>query len=208
MTTYMSAIDNPPPHRHIPLSPDQIRRHQLPRAGMGRRGYSEAHVDALLDRIASDTENAIEANQELRAQLQHMKDALKQWQTDYQTMHPVTRESISADAVNLMARAQRQADGLVAQAQDYAARLSWEAQHQASSILASAQQRAEIEAEHAVHTYRHEAGRRYAAEIEEMERRLAWLQAFTHAVQVQLTTAAQAFVEEVGKLTELIPDQG
>jgi DivIVA domain-containing protein len=206
MTTYTSNAEAQR-RRRIPMSPEQIRRPHLPRSGMGRRGYSEAHVDALLARLAADAEHTAEVNQDLRAQLQHAKDALRQWHTDYQSRHPVSQQTISADAVNLMSRAQRQADGLVAQAQDYAARVSWEAHHEANNILAAAQQRAEVEAERAVHAYRHDAGRRYAAEIEEMKRRLAWLHAFTHAIQVQLTTAAQAFVDEVGKLTDLIPEQ-
>jgi DivIVA domain-containing protein len=205
MTIYAAGVaSSTQARRRIPLSPDQIRHPNLPRAGVGRRGYAEAHVDALLDRIAADAERAVEVNQGLRAQLQHAKDALRQWHIDYQTK----LQPGNVDAVNLMSRAQRQADELVTQAQDYAARLSWEAKHHANTILATAHQRAEIEAEKAVHAYRHESGRRYAAEIEEMERRLAWLQAFTQAIQVQLTTAAQAFVEEVGKLTELIPERG
>jgi DivIVA domain-containing protein len=206
MTTYMSTANIHSASRlRIPMSPDQIRRLNLPRAGMGRRGYSEPHVDALLERLAVDAEHASDINQALRSQLEHAKDALKQWHVDYKKKLGQTNETVTMDAINLMSRVRRQADGLVARAQDYAASVSWDAQHQAETIFAAAQRRAEVEAEQAAQVYRHESGSQYAAEIEEMKRRIAWLQAFTHAVQMQLATAAQAFVDELGRLAEIIP---
>ncbi|WP_199429889.1 hypothetical protein [Qaidamihabitans albus] len=36
-----------------------------------------------------------------------------------------------------------------------------------------------------------------------MERRLAWLRAFSHAVQVQLQATSSAFAEEIDKLARL-----
>lgn len=208
MTTYMSTANIHSASRlRIPMSPDQIRRLNLPRAGIGRRGYSEPHVDALLERLAVDAEQAADVNRALRSQLEHAKDALKQWHIDYKRKLGQTNETITVDTINLMSRVRRQADGLVAQAQDYAASVSWDAQNQAETIFAAAQRRAEVEAEQAAQVYRHESGRQYAAEIEEMKRRIAWLQAFTHAVQMQLATAAQAFVDELGRLAEIIPGQ-
>jgi hypothetical protein len=162
-------------------------------------------VDALLTRLATDAQQAAEVNQDLRVQLQHAKDALKQWHADYQSKLVASRETLDTDAIKLMTKAQRQAEDVAAQAQGCRTPASWEGQSRADGVLAAAQHKADVEAERAVHAYRQDPGGRYAAELEEMERRLAWVTAFTDAVQVELTTTAQAFVDEIGRLADIDP---
>jgi hypothetical protein len=76
---------------------------------------------------------------------------------------------------------------------------------QAERVLRDAQERADVASEAAAHDYRYTSGGGYAAELEEMERRVAWLRAFCHAIQVQLNAATDAFSREVDKLAHF-PD--
>jgi cell division initiation protein len=109
----------------------------------------------------------------------------------------------TVEAVNLLSRAQQQADSLIAQARDYARQVADQARRQYHDVLREAQRQAQEEAERAVLVYRARAGTHYTAEFEELERRLAWARAFLDAIQsveAQLKTAREALAYEVEKL--------
>ncbi|MBI1758193.1 MAG: DivIVA domain-containing protein [Actinobacteria bacterium] len=197
-----------PGRRLSPLSPDQIRNVNLPRTTLGRRGYSEPEVDLLLRRLATEVEGWIAENTGLRVENERLKTAWRDWhrrnQPDGGQLEPLpAQRQPNPDAVLLMSRAQQEADSLVAQAQDYARRVTEHARSQYEDVLRSAQHQAREEAESAVRDYRARAGTAYTAEIEELERRLAWARTFLGAIQgveVQLKAAREALTLEVEKL--------
>ena len=63
-----------------PLSPEEIRNFGLTRTALGRRGYAEEEVDALLDRIADEAIAAGAYRAELLAENHRLKAALRDWQ--------------------------------------------------------------------------------------------------------------------------------
>jgi hypothetical protein len=75
-------------------------------------------------------------------------------------------------------------------------------------VLQEAQRRADKEAERVARAYRGRAGARYAAEFEELERRLAWATTFLRtieAVEAQLRAARETLAYQVEHLTKLHP---
>jgi len=189
------------PHR---LTPERVRTTKFTRTPLGRRGYNEEEVELFLNRMAkelsaSDTEKA-----NLRAEIDRVKNTFKDWQSQTYSQGTVpVRTGPSVEAINLLSQAQQQADAHVAQAQEFCRRLAMHARDQANEVMREAQRRAEYAAEQAAQEYRTNTGARHTEEIEEMERRIAWLQTFVHAVQIQLTAASDAFAREVSRLTEL-----
>lgn len=194
--------------RATPLSPDQIRNIELPRTTLGRRGYSETEVDTLLRRLATEVESWVSENTGLRVENERLKNAWREWhrrnQPEVGHLEPKgLAGQPNPDAVLVMSRAQQEADSLIAQAQDYARRITEHARTQYEEVLRSAQLQAQDEAEAAVLEYRARAGSGYAAEIEELERRLAWTRTFLGAiegVEVQLKSAREALSLEVEKI--------
>jgi cell division initiation protein len=215
VTTYFgSETGAAPPPRRRPLSPEQIRQARFTRTGIGRRGYHEPEVDELLGRLAGDVDGWIAETTNLRAENQRLKSALRDWQSqhvDRSANAQVPSRAPDLDAVNLLSRAQQEADSVVAQAQDYARRLTEHAQQRYDEVLRAAQQQAHEEAERAAQSYRARSGSRYTAAFEELERRLAWTRTFLDAIQgveTQLKTAREALAWEVQKLGDLDPGTG
>lgn len=195
MTTYPTdRADARPVQRRIMMSANQLRNVQLGRTSLGRRGYTEEDVDNLLERLAVDIEAWGIQAASLRADNERYRDALREWHAHYAQEHqgqelPVRRTEAHVEAVNLLSRAQQNADALIAQAQTYARQVMVQAQQQAASTLADAQQQAEVAANQAVQEYRRQSGDMYAAELEEMQRRAAWLKGFVKSIHVQLQAA-------------------
>ncbi len=185
--------------RRQPMSPDAIRRVSLARTW---RGYDEREVNALIERVAADVEQWTTDNTGLRVELHRIKDALRNWQSadDHRQGQRIPEVQPSVEAVALLTRAQQQADSVVAQAHEYARQVTDQARRQADQLLRDAHTHAEAAAEQAVRDYRATAGSHYAAELEEVERRAAWLRSFAHAMQIQVQAASEAFVREVGKV--------
>lgn len=203
MTARKPAAD---PARRGRLSPQRVRSTTFSRAPLGRRGFLEDEVRLFLARVAEDVASGDAENARLREENNRLKTALRQWQSEQAEQR--SRELYepplpTVQAVNVLSAAQQQADAYIAQAQEYSRQLTLHAREQAEAILHEAQRRAAEAAERAALHYRRRAGDRYTAEIEELERRAAWLRTFAHAVQVQMRAASDAFSREVGKLTEL-----
>ncbi|MBB5998535.1 vacuolar-type H+-ATPase subunit H [Streptomonospora salina] len=144
------------------------------------------------DIAASDAEKA-----SLRAEIDRLRRRYRE-----QSNSPADADGPPADAVNLLSAAQQQADAYVAQAQDYCRQLTDQARQQADDILVEARDQAGAAAEEAARGYRKSAGPSYDADLEEMERRIAWVQTFCRAVQVQMQAASDAFSQEIARLSE------
>lgn len=194
------------------LTPDRVRSMQFTRTAIGRRGLSEEEVAQFLHRVADDIAARDASEASLRAKVSHYKNMLVQWQNEQSESrneelvgaHSSRSERRpSVEAVNILSRAQQEADAYVAQTQEYCRRLAADAHDHAQEVLAEAQTRAEAAAEDAVRDYRLRAGDSYTAELEELERRLVWARTFLaslETVENQLRTARQALSYEFDRM--------
>lgn len=196
-------------HR-TPLTPQRVRSTEFTRASLPRRGYDVEEVRMFLGRVAEDIAAADTRQSELRAEIERLRNFYRQQglETGPQGAAVVATTAPKADqqAVVLLSQAQQQADAYVAQAEQYCRQVMSEVREQAEAMLRQARASAEAVATEEAHAHRARAGLVYAAELEEMRRKVVWLRAFSHAIQVQLTAASDSFAREVGKLAELSTD--
>ncbi|PRX44693.1 DivIVA domain-containing protein [Prauserella shujinwangii] len=196
----LQANDHRQPGFRRVLTPDRIRNITFKKSPLGRRGVDPDEVELFQRRLAEEIAAGEAENARLRAEI----DRLRNWYRDHgENVDAVPAQQLDVQAVNLLSEAQLQAEAYIAQAEAHCRRVTVDARRQADAILHDAQQRAEDAAQEAAHAYRARAGDGYAAELEEMERRLAWLRAFSHAVQVQLQATSSAFAQEIDKLARL-----
>ncbi|GAB3171364.1 hypothetical protein FHX75_1235 [Micromonospora palomenae] len=66
-----------------PLTPDRITTVPLPLTRRGRRGYQVDDVDALLHRLAFELLKQSRQLEDVRAENQRIKRALRTWQSDH-----------------------------------------------------------------------------------------------------------------------------
>ena len=192
------------------LTPDRVRSMQFSRTPIGRRGLAEDEVAAFLQRVADEIATRDAAETSLRAKVTHYKNTLVQWQreqsesrTEDVNGRSADTSSATVDAVNILSRAQQEADAYVAQTQEYCRRLAAEAQEHAQSVLDDATARADAAAEQAVVELRAREGENHSPELEDLERRLAWSRTFLaslESVETQLRTAREALSYEFEKL--------
>lgn len=193
------------------LTPDRVRSMQFSRTPIGRRGLAEDEVAAFLQRVADEIATRDAAETSLRAKVTHYKNTLVQWQREQsesrtEDLNGRGSDSASAtvEAVNILSRAQQEADAYVAQTQEYCRRLAAEAHEHAQSVLDDATARADAAAEQAVVELRAREGENHSPELEDLERRLAWARTFLaslESVETQLRTAREALSYEFDKLT-------
>jgi DivIVA domain-containing protein len=189
------------------LTPERVRTTQFTRSPIGRRGFSEEDVQLFLQRVAEDIAARDADDASMRATISHYQRTLAQWQSERseprgedplaQTRRP------TVEAINILSRAQQEADSYVAQTQAYCRRLAVDARQHAERILAEAQAKAEEAAGLAVEEYRRRAGNDHAPEFEELERRLVWARTFLaslESVETQLRTAREALTFEFDRL--------
>lgn len=192
------------------LTPDRVRSMQFSRTPIGRRGLAEDEVAAFLQRVADEIATRDAAETSLRAKVTHYKNTLVQWQREQSESRveevngrsPDT-SSATVDAVNILSRAQQEADAYVAQTQEYCRRLAAEAHEHAQRVLDDATSRADAAAEEAVVELRAREGENHSPELEDLERRLAWARTFLaslETVETQLRTAREALSYEFEKL--------
>lgn len=223
-----ASVDNPrrPTQR---LTPDRVRATRFSRSPIGRRGLSEDEVREFLQRVAEDIAARDIADASLRAQVAHYKNTLLQWQREQSeaniaatptgdpaaTADPTGAPSVDptvaaastprapVEAVNLLSRAQQEADAYIAQTQEYCRRLAAEAQDHAQEILRDARIQAEHAAERAAKDHRAHAESPYTAEPEDLERRLVWARTFISSletVETQLRATREAVSYEFDRL--------
>jgi DivIVA domain-containing protein len=196
--------------RHTPgprLTPERVRTTQFTRSPIGRRGFSEEEVQIFLQRVAEDIAARDADDASMRATISHYQRTLAQWQaerTDHRGEDPLAQtRRPTVEAINILSRAQQEADSYVAQTQAYCRRLAVDARQHAEQILTEAQARAEEAAGQAVEEYRRRAGNDHSPEFEELERRLVWARTFLaslEAVETQLRTAREALSFEFDRL--------
>ncbi|HVV14117.1 hypothetical protein [Amycolatopsis sp.] len=197
----LQANDERQPSFRRALTPERIRSVTFSRSPIGRRGVDPGEVELFQRRLAEEIAAGEAENARLRAEV----DRLRDWYRSHgENVDPALLPvQVDVAAVNLLSEAQLQAEAYIAQAEAHCRRMAGDARRHASALLQDAQQRAETAAQEAVQTYRAQAGGNRTAEVEELERRLAWLRAFCHAIQVQLHAASDAFAQEVDKLARL-----
>jgi DivIVA domain-containing protein len=193
------------------LTPERVRSMQFARTPVGRRGLNEDEVTRFLQRMADEIAARDAAEASLRANVAHYKSTLTQWHREHSEQvnddvtaaAPPTAAQPTVDAVNLLSRAQQEADAYVAQTQEYCRRLAADAHEHAQEVLSDARARAEAAADDAAASYRQHAGDASVAELEELERRLVWARTFLtslETVETQLRAARQALTYEFDKL--------
>jgi cell division initiation protein len=191
------------------LTPDRVRSTRFTRTPLGRRGLAEDEVRAFLQRMADDIATRDAAEASLRAKVSHYKNTLVQWQRehsetradDFGGVDPTPNATV--EAVNILSRAQQEADAYVAQTQEYCRRLAADARDHAQTVLDDATAAADTAAEQAVAELRASGGAGHSPELEDLERRLAWARTFLaslESVETQLRTARAALAYEFEKL--------
>jgi DivIVA domain-containing protein len=194
------------------LTPDRVRSTRFTRTPLGRRGLAEDEVTAFMQRVADDIAARDAAEASLRAKVNHYKNTLVQWQREHSEARvdevsaaPPSGANATVEAVNILSRAQQEADAYVAQTQEYCRRLAADAQDHAQQVLDDATARADAAAEQAVLDLRARAGDDHSVELEDLERRLTWARTFLASlenVETQLRTAREALSYEFEKLDE------
>jgi cell division initiation protein len=210
------------------LTPEGVRRAEFTRTGRGRRGYSEADVEQFRLRVVQEINNASAEKaelrreaQRLRAEVQRLRDYYRRQRVDVDRnvahaargarddVEPVERGP-SPDAVNAMSQAQQAADQHIAQAEDYARRLVQSARRQYDEILVSAQEAAERVTAEAHDLLAGASATRtglpHAAELEQLEERVAYLRTFAHVTQLQLRSFLDGLRGEVDRFAVPPPD--
>ncbi|GLY66763.1 DivIVA domain-containing protein [Amycolatopsis taiwanensis] len=198
----LQANDQRTPGFRRVLTPEQVRSITFSKSPLGRRGVDPSEVELFQRRLAEEIAAGEAENARLRAEVERLRDWYRQRGENVDQAAP-KRQHVDVTAVNMLSEAQVQAEAYIAQAEAHCRRLTGDARRQAGALLEEARQRAEAAAQEAVQTYRAEAGTDHAASVEEFERRMAWLRAFCHAVQVQLHAASDAFAQEVDKLARM-----
>jgi cell division initiation protein len=181
------------------LTPERVRKMQFTRTQIGRRGLAEEEVQHFLERVAEDIAARDAENASMRAMVLHYQTTLADWRAgppDPRGGAPAAPAAAHAsEAVDILSRAQQEADAYVAQTQAYCRRLAVDAREHAQRVLGDAQSQAEQAADRAVQGYRARSGNGYTPGFEELERRLAWARTFLtslETVQAQLRTAREA----------------
>jgi DivIVA domain-containing protein len=203
----MTAISNGPNVKPtLPrLTPERVRKMQFTRTQIGRRGLAEDEVTLFLERVAEDIAARDAEDASMRAMVLHYQNTLADWRAEYRDPQGRTGSGVvpNVEAVNILSRAQQEADSYVAQTQAYCRRLAVDARDHAQQILTEAQAQAEEAANLAVQGYRARSGDTYTPEFEELERRLAWARTFLsslESVEAQLRTAREALSYEFDRL--------
>jgi cell division initiation protein len=192
------------------LTPDRVRSMRFSRTPVGRRGLADDEVASFLQRVADEIAARDAAETSLRAKVEHYKNTLVQWQREQSESqvdeaHGQSPDMSSAtvDAVNILSRAQQEADAYVAQTQEYCRRLAAEAHDHAQRVLDDATAQAHAAAEGVIEL-RSRGGDHHSPELEDLERRVAWSRTFLaslETVETQLRTAREALSYEFEKLT-------
>lgn len=162
----------------------------------------------FLGRVAEDIAASDAQKAELRAEIHRLRHWYRQQGVDTDPRSDAGKALVAAakpdgQALAMLSQAQQQADAYIAQAEQYCRQLMSETRLQADALLQHARENAEAAADEGARAYRARAGEEYAAELEEMQRKVLWLRAFCHAIQVQLTAASDSFAREVAKLADL-----
>lgn len=205
------------------LSPEKIRARTFARAPLGRRGVSEDEVSRFCARLAEEIAVWSAENAALRTENDRLKTALRQWQSEqatkradenWQSKRPSGSAGRAEPAparpplapVQAATQVQREAEAILSRASGDGDQAGERDRRPYDAVLREAQRRADKEAEQVARAYRNRSGAQYAAEFEELERRLAWATAFldtVETVEAQLRAARETLAYEVEHLAKL-----
>jgi hypothetical protein len=197
------------------LSPEKVRARTFSRAPLGRRGISEDEVSHFCGRLAEEIAAWAAENAALRTENDRLKTALRQWQSEqaskradenWQSKKPGAARVAAAQNVHAAAQVQREAEAILSRASSEGDQVADRDRRPYAAVLEEAQRRAEEEAERVARAYRTRAGAQYAAEFEELERRLAWAATFLdtiETVEAQLRAARETLAYQVEQLTNM-----
>jgi len=155
MTVADASRPRPPAPR---LTPERVRTMQFSRTPIGRRGLAEEEVAQFLQRVAEDIAMRDADDAASRATIAHYKNTLAHWQSEHgdyrdEALAAAAAQRPTIEAVNILSRAQQEADSYVAQTQAYCRRIAVDARQHAEQIVSEAQARAEEAADRAVAEY-------------------------------------------------------
>ena len=118
------------------LTPDRIREAEFPRSPLGHRGIDEEEVRRFLSEIAEEVATRDAADAAARATIDHYKRALARWQAERNDeLTGASDTGTPAEAVDVLTRAQHEADAYVAEAKEYGQQLVEDARARAQTIL-------------------------------------------------------------------------
>lgn len=198
------SVGTPPqiPHR---LTPERVRSIRFGRTPIGRRGLNEDEVAQFQERVAAELAERDAAEAALRAKIEHYKRSLIQWQREHsgdpygeQATGGQVATRPTVEAVNILSRAQQEADAYIAQTQQYCRQLADEAQAHAEQLLAEARTQAEQLLAEPMRLAK-DAASANITDLADLERRLTWARSFIaslEAVEAQLRTAREALAYE------------
>ncbi len=200
----------------VRLTPEAVRRFELGRTALGRRGFVESDVERFRARVADELGRCDAERAELREEIERLRNYFRRNGFDpsggaggrpaaTNGTHP--GEGLSVQAVNLLSQAQQAADQHIAAAEDYARKLVGDARRQYEEILVQAHDLAESAAAQAAERYREATalGDRVVGH-EELTAKLAYLRTFAEVTQVQMRSILDALRQELDRLAVLNSD--
>lgn len=117
------------------LTPDEIRSTVFPPARFGRRGLDEEHVRAFRARVEEEIVFLLNERTSLYQHAEHLRRRVTEASGD----PGYTTEAAHMQAVQILSVAQKTADRLVGEAQDYCRQLAEGAKQRRNQMLAEAQ---------------------------------------------------------------------
>lgn len=123
------------------ITPDQVREATFPSARLGRRGVDESQVRAFCGRVADAMTRSLVQRTALAVEVRRLRERMRD---STGPMTGLTTDDAKAQAVNVLAMAQRTADKYVADARDYSRELTEEARLRHDEIVREAQVRASM----------------------------------------------------------------
>jgi DivIVA domain-containing protein len=196
------------------LTPDRIRDAEFPRTPLGRRGLDEEEVRRFLGQIADEVAIRDAADAAARATIDHYKRALARWQAERNDELSGTAGP-PAEAIDILTKAQHEAEAYVAEAKEYGQRLLDDARAQAQTILDRAKYRTPPTPSNGATPTPTQAVERARAPTQTPapartpdRSHLLWTRTFLaslHNVETQLRTAREALSSEFDRLGPRTP---
>jgi DivIVA domain-containing protein len=211
---------DPRPHPRagiLRLTPDRIRDAEFPRTPLGRRGLDEDEVRRFLQQIADEVATRDAADAAARATIDHYKHALARWQAERndELTGPTSQPT---EAIDVLTKAQREAEAYVAEAREYGQRLLDDARARAQTILDEARANTEVPTpSRALDLIRRTTPQNAPTSTASptpippspARSQLLWTRTFLaslHNVEAQLRTAREALSSEVDRLDQTTPE--
>lgn len=208
---------DPRPHPRaaiLRLTPERIRDAEFPRTPLGRRGLDEDEVRTFLQQIADEVATRDAADAAARATIDHYKHALARWQAERndELTGPTSQPT---EAIDVLTKAQREAEAYVAEAREYGQRLLDDARAKAQTILDEAMANTEVATPSRAldliprTTTPPNAPTPTATPPSPARSQLLWTRTFLaslHNVEAQLRTAREALSSEFDRLDQTTPE--